>query len=587
MNSKKLAVIAGFGGINSAGRSSGFQSFKRLVIDALEPHAQLNTFNALAQLMNLPQQQQLTSPESLAWQQHILQHSLVRAWDNLSWDADAVPVHQPFTDDQGTPCWRLTHKALNVRSAGQLPMGFDPARTYKSLHHPRGLQMAIYACSDALGQLGVDWQQLKQQLTPDQIAVYAGAAMAQLDSSGHGGMLQAALLGKRTSAKQCALGLAEMSADFINAYVLGNIGTTGYMVGACASFLYNLKLAVQDIEAGRARMVFVGGSEAPLFPEVIEGYNSMTALVTEQNMRHLDQLSPEQQPNYQTASRPFGNNAGFTLAESAQFIVLTDAEFALQQGLTIYGAVGAVFTQADGFKKSISNPGVGNYFTLAKAMANAKAQWGQDSLERSYVQAHGSSTPGNRSSESEIFSRLAHCFSLNDWDISAVKSYLGHSIGSAAGDQILCSLGSWAHGIIPGITSIQALADDVHTQNLNFLLAHKRIQAHDKHLAFINAKGFGGNNASAYLISPERTLARLEEHANAKQWQEYWHKNAQVVAQAEEWDRRASAGLTEAQYHFGEQMLTPEDLSLTPEQIEIAGWQQAMPLVDNQGNADA
>ena len=47
--------------------------------------------------------------------------------------------------------------------------------------------------------------------------------MGQLDFNGSGGMLQSALLGKRVSAKNCPLGLAEMTADFVNAYVIGSV----------------------------------------------------------------------------------------------------------------------------------------------------------------------------------------------------------------------------------------------------------------------------------------------------------------------------------------------------------------------------
>merc|ERR1712000_786224 len=100
-------------------------------------------------------------------------------------------------------------------------------------------------------------------------------------------MIQARMLGKRTSSKQCAMGLSEMPADFINAYVLGNVGTTGSMVGACATFLYNLKVAIDDIQSSRRRMVIVGNAESPLTPEIVEGYNAMTALVTEKNLRDL------------------------------------------------------------------------------------------------------------------------------------------------------------------------------------------------------------------------------------------------------------------------------------------------------------
>lgn len=74
--------------------------------------------------------------------------------------------------------------------------------------------------------------------------------MGQLDDYGFGGMLQSRLKGHRVSAKQCPLGLNSMCADFLNAYVLGSVGHTSATLGACATFLYNLNAAVEDIKAG-------------------------------------------------------------------------------------------------------------------------------------------------------------------------------------------------------------------------------------------------------------------------------------------------------------------------------------------------
>ena len=336
---RKLTVVAGFGGINPAGRSSGHHAFRRLIFDQLNGQQQQNTVAAIAQLCGLDEVQ----PQSHTDIKHeLLKRTLVRGWDNVDWNPEAVPAHEAFIDANGDSCWRLTHRRLGIQSAGQLPKGFDPGQQYTSRHHPRGLQMAVYGASDALGQLGFDWDELKQHLKPDDIGVYAGSAMGQLDQDGHGGMLQSALVGKRTSSKQCALGLSEMAADFINAYVLGNVGGTGSMTGACATFLYNLRLANDDIQSGRRRLVVVGNSEAPLVPEIIEGYNAMTALVTEQQLRELDGITSDQAPDYRRASRPFGHNAGFTLGESSQFFVLCDDQLAMELGLTIHAAIGEV-----------------------------------------------------------------------------------------------------------------------------------------------------------------------------------------------------------------------------------------------------
>ena len=71
-----------------------------------------------------------------------------------------------------------------VQSGGQLPTGFEPDKLYQSRNHPRGLQLTIYGASDAIGSLGIDWEVLRQKVKPDQIAVYAGSGMSQLDTNG-------------------------------------------------------------------------------------------------------------------------------------------------------------------------------------------------------------------------------------------------------------------------------------------------------------------------------------------------------------------------------------------------------------------
>ncbi|MDP2506184.1 beta-ketoacyl synthase [Oceanobacter sp. 3_MG-2023] len=564
---KNLAVITGFGGINAAGRSSGHHAFRRMIFESLTGAKREQTLTSLASLM-------ATSDEHT-----ILNGTLVREWDNVSWDAKAVPFHKPFKDEEGNPCWRLTHKRLPVQSAGQLPLGFDPATLYRSLHHPRGLQMAVYGASDALGSLGIEWETLCQQVGPDEIAVYAGSSMGQPDATGNGGMMQAALLGKRTSSKQCAMSMSQMPADFINAYVLGNVGTTGCMTAACATFLYNLRLAKDEIESGKRRIVIVGNSEAPLMPEIVEGYNAMTALASEHKLRDLDKVADTEDADFRRASRPFGENCGFTLAESAQFFILTDDKLALELGLNIHGSIGDVQINADGYKKSISNPGIGNYLTMGKVVANARRLLGDDILRNgSFVHAHGSSTPQNRVTESHIYQQLAGAFKLENWPITAVKAYVGHSLAAASADQLTATLGTWSEGVIPGIKTVHTIADDVHQQQLEFVLQDKPVDPAELPVAFINAKGFGGNNASAMIISPAHTRQLIEQRYSTNEINRYWHRNELVVETAYQYDKDAIAGKTRPRYHFGEQVLGPDDLTISDEEIYISGWDKPVSL---------
>ena len=109
-----LPLIIGCGGINPAGRTSGFNAYKRLVIDALPTELADNTLINLASLMNLVNfdgtnwysaSGTLIAPDKIAsqYKAQILSSTLVRK-------LVADPEHG-------------TYKNL-VNAAGQLPSGF-------------------------------------------------------------------------------------------------------------------------------------------------------------------------------------------------------------------------------------------------------------------------------------------------------------------------------------------------------------------------------------------------------------------------------------------------------------------------------
>ena len=436
----RLPVIVGFGGFNAAGRSSFHHGYRRTVIESLPEALRHETLLGLAALMKLvsygesgyvdPDGMSYTAAEVVAkFGEQILNSTLIRrielfddtkvhthqkvelsapavSAEHFSFCMPAKQLPQPLpvswtvvpADGANADQMRVTvattfsglvdsTRDLPVKSAGQLPTGFDPADHYSSRSHPRGVQMAVTASSDAVHSIGIPWATIANAVHPDEIGVFAASGMSQLDENGNGGMMQARLKGERVSARQLPLGLNTMPADFVNAYVLGSVGITGAVTGACASFLYNLRLGVDDIRAGKRRVVVVGCTEAPVVSEVIEGYATMGALATAENLRKLDNAA---ECDYRRASRPFGENCGFTISESAQYIVLMDDALAMQLGADIHGAVSDVFVHADGYKKSIPGPGAGNYITMAKAVASALAwrRYRSAVLFRRMVPAH-------------------------------------------------------------------------------------------------------------------------------------------------------------------------------------------------------
>jgi len=493
-------------------------------------------------------------------------------WTVKELSADAVEV----SIDNPTEVLLPDRRVSRVTSAGQVPTGFDPGALYPSRNHPRGLQLTVYGASDAVHSIGIDWATLRRLVPPDAFAVYSGSAMGQLDQNGTGGMLQAPMMGKRPTSKQAALGLCEMPTDFINAYILGSVGSTGAVIGACATFLYNLKQGIDDIRSGRRRVALVGGAEAPITPEIIEGYRTMGALTEDEALMTLDGTN---EVDNRRACRPFSVNAGFTLAEAAVYVVLMDDELALELGAEIYGSVPDVFVNADGFKKSIPSPGIGNYVTMAKAMATARSLIGDRGLrERSYIHAHGTGTPQNRVTESEIMNELAKTFGITNWPVAAVKAYLGHTLAPASGDQLTSALGTWKYGFIPGIATIDHIADDVHASHLTIGSGHIERPPESLDVAFINSKGFGGNNATGLALSPNLTLKMLEKRHGRDELLAHARRNESVREKARDYDQQASYGEATPIYQFGEGVLEGEDLDFNDATIQIPGFEQPIEL---------
>ena len=608
-----LPVIVGFGGFNAAGRSSSHQAFCRTVLESLPSSEQHSTIASLACLMGLVRVEGETHIDTQGveltietvfeqYQEAVIAGTLVRKIEHF--DPSNLSGHRKvdFSEQQAIVFtmakrdlpkqlpsdWQIRELEdgrvemttsgkdkhlvsvpyeLAAKAAGQLPRGFDLAEHYNARFHPRGLQMALIGASDAIHSMGIPWQKVAAKVRPDEIGVYSSSVFGQVDDQGMGGLFQARLRGERTTAKQVALALNSMPADFVNAYVLGNVGHTEATTGACASFLYSLQAAVRDLRSGRRRIALVGNAEAPITPEMSEGFSNMGALGSDENLCKIDGST---HPDWRRASRPFGENCGFTLSEATQYIVLMDDLLAIELGADVHGAVPEVFISADGVKKSISSPGVGNYISFSKAVAAAVDIVGIEAVQtRSFVHAHGSSTPANRVTESELISRVAETFEIDDWPVTAVKAYVGHSVAAASGDQLISALGTFKYGLIPGIKTVDEIAKDVHQKRLNFLL-NDTVTATKMEVSFINSKGFGGNNASAVLLSADKVNAMLLKRYG-KAFTHYIDRREITRKAAEDYAIQADRGNLEVIYRFGEELVDEKAVTISKTGMNIPG----------------
>ena len=541
---KRFPVICSVGGINSAGRSSFDFSYKRLVLDNLDIRSKELLLKDLNSLTN----------SEISSEKDILKKTLVRKINSDLFDPEL-----------------LMKDVMNVNAAGQLPEGINLSKMYNSRQHPKVIQMTIFGVTDCLKNLGKDWDtELKPLLDPKKIGVFSGPAIGQLDYDGMGGLLQSRKIGKRASSKHLSMSLIGMSADFINAYVLGSLGKTGTVAGACATFLYNLDLALKGIKNEELDFSIVGSAEAPINPEITDGFLATTGIaddkkILEMQIRNKDENSKE--VIHQNACRPFGDNAGMILGEAAQFVAVTTLEFAITNGLKILGGFTDVAINADGFKKSISSPGIGNYVTMAQSISNTLKLG--CSIQDSIVIAHGTGTFQNRSTESDVLNRVAEGFELKNWKVTALKGMLGHTMGPAAGDELMTAIGIWNHGLIPGINTTKKLADDVLSDNLDFCLKSREVDIKKIDAIYLNAKGFGGNNGSCGVVSPSFIKSKI----NKKDLKNYETKLAATEEKRAIYLEESVNGKYDLIYRFNEEILDPtEDLKITKDKISISNY---------------
>ena len=600
--SKPLPVIVGIGGMNPGGRSSHHMSYLRQVYDALP--------NAL-------QQQVITDLRALDFgdetrtEEQLLAGTLVRKIEKRRFDVDAVPTQvslreldQPLKgtissssashlprdksgkvqiDDPRNIKIETTYE-FPVKGAAQIPDRFDPNKLYQSRNHPLAIALSIFGVTDMLGHAGLDWQSdIASRVSPDRMAALSGSAIGQVDPQAMENYLAGRRLGQRVKAHSLAFGLPEMSADFVHAYALQSLGRTGHVAGACATFLFNLQVAAEAIENGSLDVAVVGAADAHVLATSLEGFHATSALAADEKILALQQRTNQQTdtPIYRNMCRPFGDNCGFSMGESAQFMLLMSDKLALELGANILGAVGGSFVHADGGKTSITKPGPGNYITVARAFARAQALIGADGLQNNtFMLAHGTGTPANRVSESQIFSKFAQTFGIKALPVGAPKCQLGHSMAAAAGDASALGFGVFEHGILPGIVSTPELAPDISREGLDFVLEHRQTDASDWKAFFVNAKGFGGNNATTVYLSAPTVLDRLKQrHGNAVMTE--WQQRNEVAHKASnDYSEQIQKGDFNLHYNLSDIDIEQQDVIASHNRLRIDKLNLDMPLDD-------
>ena len=246
-------------------------------------------------------------------------------------------------------------------------------------------------------------------------------------------------------------------------------------VSACATASHAIGDAFRIVQYGDADAMLCGGSEAPITPMGLGGFENMRAISSRND-------APEK------ASRPFDlQRDGFVIGEGGGALVLEELEFARKRGARIYcEIVGLGFTGDAHHITAPSEGGEGAVRSMRRAINDAGIT--PDMVD--YINAHGTSTPLNDASETTAIKTTFgdHARVLK---ISSTKSMTGHLLGAA--------------GAVEAIAAILAVQKDIIPPTINYEFPDPACDLnytpntpvqHTVRYALSNTFGFGGHNAT-------------------------------------------------------------------------------------------
>lgn len=269
---------------------------------------------------------------------------------------------------------------------------------------------------------------------------------------------------------------AELPATLLAA-ALG-IGGGGYTLdAACASSLYAIKLACEELTAGRADAVLTGGVSRP------------SSQFTQMGFSQLRALSPSGQ------CVPFDKVAdGLVVGEGAGMFILKRLDDALETGDKIYGVIRGIGLAND-VGGSLLAPDVEGQMR-AMTMAYDQAGWQPDDIQ--LVECHGTGTPVGDAVE---FSSLKKLWKDLDTDrncvIGSVKSNVGHLLTGAGAAGLMKLLFSLKNKTLPPVAGFSQPDPALEMDKTRFkVLAkaepwHPAAEGQPRRCA-LSAFGFGG-----------------------------------------------------------------------------------------------
>jgi beta-ketoacyl-acyl-carrier-protein synthase II len=391
--------------------------------------------------------------------------SVEQYWNGLIQGKSGIRRITQF-DPSGLPC----------HIAGEIP-DFEPEKYMErkeARRMPRSAQVALASAIQAVKDAGLP------ETMPDgeRASVVYGTAVGGLDKFDEGITALRTLGFDKVNPFVVPGGIPNLSA-FLISRQFQCLGPNSTIVTACATGTQAIGEAAEYIRRGVADIAITGGTEALIRDFSIGGFCAMRALPV--NFNDAPEL----------ASRPFdAKREGFVFSEGAASLVLESLEHALQRGARIYAEIAGHSSSTDAFHVAQPDPEAAG---PCRAMKWALADAHIDPSKVDYINAHGTSTPLNDSTETRAIKCVFgdHAYTVA---ISSTKSMVGHAMGASGTlEAIVCVL-TIQNGIIPPTINYEYPDPEC---DLDYTPNTARV--HNVEVTLSNSFGLGGQNACLVL----------------------------------------------------------------------------------------
>jgi 3-oxoacyl-[acyl-carrier-protein] synthase II len=360
----------------------------------------------------------------------------------------------------------------DCRFAGEVK-GYDPLIYLDRKEAKRMDRFAQFAVSVSK-QAIADAQFVINDLNAEQVGVLIGTGIGGLKVLEDQQEIYLTKGPDRCSPFMIPMMIANMAAG-LTAIHTGAKGPNSCSVTACAAGSNAIGDAFRLIQQGYAQAMICGGTEAAVTPLSLAGFAACKALST----RNDD-------PTH--ASRPFDQGRdGFVMGEGSGILILEELEYAQSRGARIYAEVVGYGMTCDAYHMTSPVPG-GEGASRAISLALKDANLTPDQV--SYINAHGTSTPANDSTETAAIKRALgdHAYKVS---ISSTKSMTGHLLGGSGGIEAVATVLAVANDRVPPTINLEHPDP---TCDLDYIPNQSREQV--VNVALSNSFGFGGHNVT-------------------------------------------------------------------------------------------